>query len=654
MANRLSGYRPPLGGAVLAYAAALLSAPWLPLAGMLAAAIAAAAFLALAWLRAGRPASALFSAALWPVLHTFLLASGGLASPLLPLVATWLLLLAMQASRRRATLAAAAAIALLLAADAWTAALTLRGGLAALAAAAAGLLPAAVFGRLGGRLEAQERVLERIAAEAGGRGERGEEAEAARRLRELERTLEALKRSLGAWRATLWDVDAAGERALPQVASGGEAPAAARLAGDPLRWAWEEGMPLRLESPPAWAAPGTRACVVPIDPGGERNALLTLEYDSAAALPETAALEAAAAHLRVFLRMQLREARAVATRERFRQVLELLRRLPREIELDTFARELAESARALVGGTGAALAAWDEGAGAILAVVGEDGGPAPGAAFAPLESELALAARGGAAILREHRRARRRTLPVAVTGERWLAQPLSLAAVPLPDASRAVLGVLAVWSTKEPRLDPEAVGVLETLAPYAGLQLRHARQYHQVRDDAERDALTGLHNRRAFEERMAAELARFQRYRRPVALLLADIDHFKQINDTYGHEAGDAVLRALAQTVRGSVRETDFAARLGGEEFVALLPETGLGEAQEAAQRLLDRVRRGGVAWRGRVIPVRVSIGVSACPECVPEPGMVLRSADAMLYTSKAAGRNRVTAAPVDSGAELA
>jgi len=103
---------------------------------------------------------------------------------------------------------------------------------------------------------------------------------------------------------------------------------------------------------------------------------------------------------------------------------------------------------------------------------------------------------------------------------------------------------------------------------------------------ANTDALTGLHNRRQFYELANQELARSRRTQAPVSLMMIDIDHFKQINDTYGHAMGDVVLQSLARTMKNSLREMDVIARLGGEEFVILLPQTSLGQATELAQRL--------------------------------------------------------------------
>jgi diguanylate cyclase (GGDEF)-like protein len=192
-----------------------------------------------------------------------------------------------------------------------------------------------------------------------------------------------------------------------------------------------------------------------------------------------------------------------------------------------------------------------------------------------------------------------------------------------------------------------AIPLLETIGAYAALHLEHALELGRARQSADTDALTSLPNRRAFERAWRAEIARHDRYVQPLALILLDLDHFKQINDRWGHDAGDEVLRRVADTLRRAVRDVDLAARLGGEEFVILLPETTFAAASEAAERLRLAVESLQVHWLGQNIPVRVSIGVSACPSSVALPGELLKSADAALYEAKRGGRNRVVTAAI-------
>jgi len=158
------------------------------------------------------------------------------------------------------------------------------------------------------------------------------------------------------------------------------------------------------------------------------------------------------------------------------------------------------------------------------------------------------------------------------------------------------------------------------------------------------DALTGVANRRHFMELAEAELARVHRLGQPAALLMLDLDHFKRINDTHGHAAGDAVLAAFADTLRGALRKIDHVGRLGGEEFAVLLP----GAAREAAVALAERVRKATlartVAAGGNAIVATVSIGVATLRADDERPDTALARADAALYRAKQAGRNRVEA----------
>lgn len=157
------------------------------------------------------------------------------------------------------------------------------------------------------------------------------------------------------------------------------------------------------------------------------------------------------------------------------------------------------------------------------------------------------------------------------------------------------------------------------------------------------DPLTGLANRRRLDERMATEIARAQRYDKPLCLVMADIDHFKRVNDTYGHGVGDRVIQRLACVLQDNIREVDLAARLGGEEFVLLLPECEM----EGAVAYADRIRLQTAA--AVVEPVEYAITVSfGIAALLPgETGeALLKRADSALYASKENGRNRITIAP--------
>src|SRR5581483_3259641 len=174
-----------------------------------------------------------------------------------------------------------------------------------------------------------------------------------------------------------------------------------------------------------------------------------------------------------------------------------------------------------------------------------------------------------------------------------------------------------------------------------------------------RDPLTGLYNRRYFQDRLTHEIQRARRHGRPLSLLIADIDHFKEINDTYGHQAGDEVLRSIALLLVNQTRATDITARYGGEEFVAVLPETDAHGALRVAEKLRESVavtplyhlERGVLGESPRTdetssIGCTISIGVASFDaKRMADAGELVRAADEALYAAKQAGRNRVVAA---------
>ncbi len=171
------------------------------------------------------------------------------------------------------------------------------------------------------------------------------------------------------------------------------------------------------------------------------------------------------------------------------------------------------------------------------------------------------------------------------------------------------------------------------------------RLVSKLRHLSQHDGLTGLLNRRAIETLIEREAQRLQRFGEPYAVLLADVDHFKRINDRLGHAGGDAVLCAVAQVLMQQAREVDRVARYGGEEFCVLLPHTGEEGALHAAERLRDALRNQPVRWGEEAVDVRLSIGVAAAGghESVAQ---LLRRADQALYAAKSAGRDTVIVAP--------
>ncbi len=167
------------------------------------------------------------------------------------------------------------------------------------------------------------------------------------------------------------------------------------------------------------------------------------------------------------------------------------------------------------------------------------------------------------------------------------------------------------------------------------------RETNQILEKlAAQDSLTELANRRYFFEQATAEVLRAQRYKHPLSIQMLDIDHFKTINDRFGHAAGDSVLKAFADVLRSNLRRNDLAARIGGEEFVVLLPETGIDDAMLHAERMRQAIESSRIQFGNQTLAITVSIGVAGLDpgELSPEP-MLLR-ADGGLYHAKQSGRN--------------
>jgi diguanylate cyclase (GGDEF)-like protein len=203
----------------------------------------------------------------------------------------------------------------------------------------------------------------------------------------------------------------------------------------------------------------------------------------------------------------------------------------------------------------------------------------------------------------------------------------------------SLLGVLWIWGRSLTEAD---LSVMSTFAQQVASALKRARLFQEVQSLALTDPLTGLQNRRSLFELGRIEFARSQRMDRPFCCLMLDLDHFKRINDNYGHPVGDLVVQEFAQCCKRSVREIDLIGRYGGEEVVIFLPETNLETALQVAERLRESVAKTSIRISDKELQFTVSIGVSRRDENTLELETLIARADQAMYVAKYKGRNRV------------
>jgi diguanylate cyclase (GGDEF)-like protein len=233
-------------------------------------------------------------------------------------------------------------------------------------------------------------------------------------------------------------------------------------------------------------------------------------------------------------------------------------------------------------------------------------------------------------------------MPILVLDE-GAAGAESLLAVPLKARNRTLGGL--ILTGRRGAFDATAHRVLGILANQAAAALSNIQLLERIKELAVRDGLTGLYNRRAFSEQLIQSLAREERQQGRLALLLLDIDHFKKLNDTFGHPAGDAALRNTAETLQHHLRKADQAARYGGEEFAVILPGADEAGALQMAERVRQAIQKGQVIFEGARLAVTASFGVAVWPTDARQADTLLSAADRALYAAKQGGRNRVVAA---------
>lgn len=224
----------------------------------------------------------------------------------------------------------------------------------------------------------------------------------------------------------------------------------------------------------------------------------------------------------------------------------------------------------------------------------------------------------------------------------WPSHP-SLLVLPLVIRDRA-LGTLILGARRRHAFGDSVRPTLEVLASHLAVSLSNARMVQKLETMATTDGLTSLFNKRAMLEAAGQKIAAAARFKRPLSLLVADIDHFKRVNDTYGHDVGDVVIRGLGEILKRQKRSTDLVSRFGGEEFVLLCEQTDEKGAMLLAERIREDLGRTKFRTAQGIVSVTCSIGTATIPEAGPDWEALFKAADEALYVSKRSGRDRCTA----------
>ena len=219
----------------------------------------------------------------------------------------------------------------------------------------------------------------------------------------------------------------------------------------------------------------------------------------------------------------------------------------------------------------------------------------------------------------------------------------SLICIPLVTKG-SIHGVLYLDDFTPRRFDKDRMKLISVLASFAAMAIENAKLHHETLQMAITDALTGLNNRRYFEQVLPQELERASRYNQSFGLLMIDVDNFKNFNDAYGHPMGDRILATIATAIEKALRSVDFAFRYGGEELTVILPETSQRSACKVAERIRQRVAKDTKKLMAGSLkePITVSVGVACYPWDGADADLLVSKADDLLYLAKGAGKNCV------------
>ena len=217
----------------------------------------------------------------------------------------------------------------------------------------------------------------------------------------------------------------------------------------------------------------------------------------------------------------------------------------------------------------------------------------------------------------------------------------SIVYMPVSAFSKTI-AVVKVYSDKAGYFSIDDFRTLEILCATASIAIENISLYNTTEDLARKDSLTGLFTHRAFQDKLDEEILVSSRTKKPMVLLIIDIDHFKRVNDSYGHQTGDYVLKRIASLISNNSREFDFVARYGGEEFSIIMPQTSKNEAINIAAKIRESVKEYDFIFEDKRLKATISIGMSEFPSEASSKVQIIRVADERLYKAKREGRDRI------------
>ena len=467
-----------------------------------------------------------------------------------------------------------------------------------------------------------------------------------RRIQALEQHLADIRDGIGCERVTLWRAKDVGAPLRP-VASAGTT--------DDRRDSKQEALI-------SWAAdsrltvsdgePHPTMIAAPIGSGTIVAGVLALEQSAGFAreiddLKRWA--ERHASHLALLL--ELFEARTEFNRQRrhSQALLRAAHKIQSKNTLEALGAAICETALEVTSATRAALIGWDDNE-QIGRVDGVSAGHHLQRGFTvTADSLVGQMCTNGVPLIKEDARHLERGFEVYGPGERPGTLG-SLGVMPLRHGDDPVVGAVVLEGDVPGEVVAAEMRHVGLLAAVAATSMRFASDYEQNEHRARTDQLTGLFNRRHFDEYLDRFLIESDRFGQSTSLVVCDIDHFKKINDGYGHDAGDAVLRHVAAIFMEQKRAVDVCARYGGEEIAVLLPQTGWEGAKDLAERLRQMLMKRPARHEGVEIPVTASFGVSTYPDLARSRDALFPEADRALYQAKSAGRNCVKVAGIKAG----